>query len=92
MGRRTVWKFELQPRITLLMPAGAQALHVHEQNGGVCLWALVDPEAPKEARTFLTFGTGHEGVPEDARYVGSAHLSGGVLVFHVFEVGRVMDA
>lgn len=88
---KQVWKYTLAPVITLEMPKGAQVLSIREQGEDICLWALVRPEAEKEPRKFMTFGTGHnvpeshEGPQLNLEYRGSAHLSGGTLVFHVFE-------
>src|SRR4051812_2081853 len=41
---QTVWKFPLPVinNIELWMPLGAEILHVAEQDGQVCLWALVE--------------------------------------------------
>lgn len=72
------------------LPSGAELLHVHEQDGRMFLWALVDPAAPLEQRVFTVHGTGH---PVDNRlsfadYVGTAHCDG--FVWHVFEVTRIV--
>jgi hypothetical protein len=88
---RTIWKFPLpvETVVRISMPAGASVLSVHERNGDLCLWALIDPDATREMREFRVHGTGHP-VPEDRplRFIGTAHLMGGALVFHVFEPGR----
>lgn len=84
---KTIWKYELEPSTTLEMPVGAKILHVHEQNDVMCLWALVDTEAPLEVRTFSVYGTGHPMHNHPMEYIGTAHLSGGSLVLHVFEDG-----
>ena len=67
------------------MPRGAHILCIDVQRGVYCLWALVDPEAEKEQRTFSIVGTGHQ-IADAARldYIGSAQL-GDALIFHVFE-------
>lgn len=70
------------------MPIRALIAHVHEQNGDICLWALIDGwETRVEDRNFAVFGTGHP-IPEDKplRYIGTAHLYDGETVSHVFEV------
>lgn len=88
---KQVWKYQLAPVVTFDMPVGAQILKVHEEGEEICLWALVDPDADTEPRTFLGFGTGHnipeshEGPGLSLQYVGSAFPAGGALVFHVFE-------
>lgn len=83
---KTIWKFTLQPQCELEMPKGAQILSVREQGEDICLWALVDPAAEKVTRKFCGFGTGHDVPDGDMRFVGTAHLYGGSMVFHVFEV------
>jgi hypothetical protein len=91
---RTIWKFaiEVTDEFTLEMPIGAEPLHVETQrvNGPnaqyeqPCLWALVDPTAEREQRTFYVHGTGHP-VHADAEHIGSFLLYGGSFVGHVFE-------
>lgn len=83
---KTIWKFTLKPEITLEMPKGAQVLSVREQGEDICLGALVDPMAEKERRNFVSFGTGHDVPDLPMQFIGTAHLAGGGLVFHVFEV------
>lgn len=83
---KTIWKYTLQPDITLEMPVGAEVLSVREQGDEICMWALVEPDAEKEERRFMGFGTGHD-VPGGIlkKFIGTAHLHGGRMVFHVFE-------
>ena len=83
------------------MPGGAIILHVHEQNNRPCVWAKVRTESVGGTPTvrihrFLTVGTGNEikvndeDIPgytcRELVYRGSAHLDGGALVAHIFEV------
>jgi hypothetical protein len=86
---RAVWKYELSsPVLTgIMMPRGAEVLSVMVQGSTPCIWALVDPEAEAEQRTFLTVGTGHSHVEDKTwRHVGSYVLFDGAFVGHVFEV------
>jgi len=87
---RAVWKYpvEVYDRFTLTMPAGATVLTVQMQHGVPYLWALVDPKATPETRRFRLAGTGHvmRDEVEEEVYVGTFQMSGGGLVFHVFEV------
>jgi len=53
------------------------------------MWALVDPEVEKETRHFVSFGTGHDVPDRPMTFTGTAHLHGGMLVFHVFELNVV---
>lgn len=86
MSEKTIWKFTLQPECEVEMPKGAQVLAVREQGEDICLWALVDPTATKEKRRFVGFGTGHTVPDTPMSFIGTAHLRGGTLVFHVFEI------
>lgn len=88
---RAVLKYKVDPlhgrtRVSFLIPKGAEPVEVHEQHGAVHMWVLADPSAPLTERTFQVVGTGHLEVPDDAVHIGTAHLSGGVYVFHIFEV------
>lgn len=81
---KTIWKYTLQPDIILEMPAGAEVLSVQVQGDGINLWALVEPNADKEERRFMSFVTGHD-VPGGMlrKFIGTVHLQGGDI--HVFE-------
>ena len=84
----TIWKYPLSPREVqdLSMPDGAEILTVQTQKEQVCLWAKVDPQAPKVIRTFGVFGTGWEIVTTASmRYIGTVQLEDGDFVYHVFE-------
>ena len=73
------------------MPRGATILALQVQYEKPVIWALVDPDAPCEPRTFVTVGTGHEMPPfedqggQQRTYIGTYQVNGGRLVFHVFE-------
>jgi hypothetical protein len=83
---KTIWKYALPVSsvVTLEMPRHAKVLTVQMQDGGACLWAEVDPEAPKLPRKFFVAGTGHDLPDVRYAYVGTFQPMGG-LVFHVFE-------
>lgn len=83
---KVVWKFSIPivDRFPLLLPVGAQVLHVAAQNKVGCLWVLVDPSQASEHRQFRLYGTGHD-IHQDGIYLGSFFLEGGDLVFHLFE-------
>jgi hypothetical protein len=70
----------------IIMPLSAKLLHVHNQRGEICLWALVNPEDREVgARRFRVAGTGHPiSQGENLDYIGTVHMDGGRLVFHVF--------
>lgn len=81
-----VWKFVIaDPETPVRMPEGAEVLHVAEQHGQVCLWALVDPAAMPMDRRFVIVGTGHPLPEHRGRFIGTVLLAGGGLVFHVWE-------
>lgn len=83
---KTIWKFPLRPGTTALnLPAGAEILHVGEQEGGVNIWALLDPSHPDEERVFQIWGTGWQITVEPGQHVGTVQMRDG-LVWHVFEV------
>ena len=87
---KTIWKYELklQAITTLELPTGARVVHVAEQEDRPQLWALVDPSAPPEPRSFQTLATGEEF--DDSKvehvYLGSFLTHGGVFVGHVVEL------
>lgn len=89
---KSVWKFpvSLEDQFPLEMPEGAQPLSVQMQHGQPCLWALVNPDAPRRSRFFRLVGTGHP-VEEGLGFVGTFQLNGGALVFHLFEAGGAQE-
>lgn len=87
---KTIWKFPLPTTdegSVLEMPIGAEVLTVQTQTDRPQLWAVVDPFADTELRTFRTYGTGHPIEHDPGRYVATYQLHGGGLIFHVFEIG-----
>lgn len=85
----TIWKYTLDVLDTqeIRMPRGARLLCVQAQGDRAQLWAVVDPEAPEETRTFRTIETGHPFEdPGTLLYFDTYQLHGGRLVYHVFEV------
>lgn len=91
---KAIWKYQLDPTGSQIvqLPEGARILCVQTQaqdyRNTICLWALVDPAAPKRDVEIRTHGTGHELPPEAVRYgyLGTYQLQGGALVFHVFRL------
>lgn len=82
---RTIWKTTLAVADVqqIQVPAGAEFLCAKEQQGHICVWFRCDPSAPIEPRKIAIVGTGHP-APADGRYLGTASLHGGELMFHVF--------
>ena len=84
--KRRVWKYPLplpSERNGLLMPAGAEVVHVALQDHHITLWALIDPSAAPTARAFLIHPTG-EAITDDETYVGTVQHD--VYMWHIFEV------
>lgn len=100
MRKRAVWKYPMGEWTTGMfsteMPVGAEVLSLEWQHDDLCMWALVNPDAPKEQRHFVVVGTGHEYTSPNHQgaaltregYVGMFQYAGGDLIFHVFEVFR----
>lgn len=86
MNRIWKWPLEVTDLQTVSMPSGAKVLAIQTQHGQPVIWALVDESAPKVSRVFVTYGTGYPMPDGDlGNYVGTYQISGGSLVFHVFE-------
>jgi hypothetical protein len=85
----TIHKYVLDPgNMVVEMRQGATILCVREQREQICIWAEVDDRALFVRRRFEVFGTGHEikyGMGVDRKYLGTAFLENGNLVFHVYE-------
>ena len=81
-----VWKFAIgDPESPISLPRGAEILSVAVQRGVVCLWALVDPEQPREDRHLVVAGTGQDVPDERGRFLGTVLLADGDLVFHIWD-------
>lgn len=93
---KTVWKFPLMLRNAVALnpiievPQSAEIIDLGVEDDKVYAWAKVDAdnELKTEKRQFYLRQTGSElDFPSDTcRYVGSARLFAGNLVFHVWEV------
>lgn len=85
----TIYKYTLDitDTQTVILPKGAKILTVQMQHGNPQLWALVypNPNCPTEPRIIETFGTGNPVPLGERKYINTYQLSGGALVFHVFE-------
>jgi hypothetical protein len=88
---KTVHKFPLDTmgRQQVELPRGAEILTVQAQHNVPTIWAIVDPEAPKQTRTFAIYGTGHRmaelEMGAERKYIGTFQQLDGALVFHLFE-------
>lgn len=85
----TIWKYTLEPGVTeVALIAGAEVLTAQAQGETVQLWARVNLDiAFTERRAFQVVPTGGD-APDiwKGRYISTVQLSGGRLIFHVFEV------
>lgn len=84
---KTIWKFPLDVTSTQVvpMPVGARVLCAQLQQGQLCLWAVVDPEAERRSRVVQVAGIGHrlpDAVCDGFDYVGTAQAR--PFVWHVF--------
>lgn len=86
--QKAIWQFTLSLTgvQTIKMPENANIIHLEVQYNELNIWAIVDTKALKEERTFSMYGTGRLlEVAEEEKHIGSFQMSGGSLVFHVFE-------
>lgn len=94
---RTVWKYTIAVQddpVRLELPLNAEILDVvaGDRADELHVWALVEPAARPEFRTFIVRGTGHP-VPAGVAHRGTAHWVRQDwpdrvtnLVWHLFEV------
>lgn len=87
---KTVFKYPIEidddGSCEIAVPAGGKILSVGNQGHQAFAWALVDSsEKVKETLYLLVAGTGHP-IKESriGDFIGTIHLAGGQLVFHVF--------
>lgn len=84
-----VWKFPLRRWSAFIdMPGGARILSAGEQDGELCVWALCDPDAPKESRYIAAINTGQRMPPPAGEFVATVRMMGSGTVWHVFEGRR----
>lgn len=73
----------------VVMPVGADILHIGYQRGNLCLWAVCDTTAVG-VRNFEILGTGNPINPtanwQERKFIGTA--VGDTFVWHVFELVR----
>jgi hypothetical protein len=82
---RSIYKYELNGThlSAVDLPKGANVVKFDSQNGKYCIWALVDPESPKEVRYFTVVGTGWD-IDDTDCYIGT--IQEGSFVWHCLEV------
>lgn len=90
---RAVYKYPLEvvDEQHVKMPMGAQLLSVQDQNGNLCLWALVDTACALVQRKIRIVGTGNPVVtPGPGCFISTVQQRNGALVWHVFDAGQVV--
>jgi hypothetical protein len=88
-GNMKIFKYVLRPtRIQDVQMHPGKILHVGEQGDNICVWALVDPDAPMETRRIAVVPTGEPCPYLREQHLGTALLHDGRLVFHIFEVTK----
>lgn len=76
---------QLKSRQMIEMPKGARIVSVANQEGRICIWALVDSEEENvDAVEVFIVGTGNPNpIPDDAKnFIGTVLM--GEFVWHVF--------
>lgn len=83
----TIHKYPLKitDNQTLYLPRDAQILSVQMQGDQLCLWALIDTDAPLYASDFGIYGTGNyvPTLPSPRRHLATVQDHRG-LVWHIF--------
>ena len=92
--KETIWKFELTPSdgvIRIDMPQTSEVLSCGAVGDSIFIWSKFSSGAKDLdfiPRYFEVFGTGHEihcDMGIDRKFIGTALMYGGSLVWHVFE-------
>ena len=81
-----IYKYPLEMTATQIirMPCGTEILHVAEQHGMLCLWAVVDPAAELRDYVIQIVGNGHPFQRNNKQHLGTVLM--GEFVWHVFLV------
>lgn len=84
---RTIYKYKLAvvDEQEIQIPDFAEILSVQNQNGELCLWALVNSDNKPEPWTIQIVGTGNPASGINAEdFIGTVQQHDGGLVWHVF--------
>ena len=91
---KKIFKYRLpfMEQATVEMPVGARIIRIDGLDGALWIWAIVDPDAAAETRTFRLFKTGAE-MPDGIhtyQYLGcgAIHIQQ-ELMLYVFEGARL---
>jgi len=79
---KQIWKYQLQitDEQIISVPAGSRPISVAEQNGKLCMWAIVGSNRSAKMRIQVV-GTGNP-MPDVGDYIGTVVM--GKFVWHVF--------
>ena len=82
----TIHKFQLEITFHQIIEVreGAKILHADNQNGMLCIWVMLDTNAPTVQKRFRIYGTGHS-IPTDLNLTHIGSVLMGAFVWHVFE-------
>lgn len=83
---RTLYKYSFpiaDAPTTVETHVGGKIVHGACHGGQLSLWVELDPDQPKEARTFRVFGTGQP-IPEGYEHRATAP-DGRMFVWHIYE-------
>lgn len=79
----------MKEEVTIDMPFGAKIIKGENQDGFVCIWAIVNDKAPNTKRHFRLYKTGQEikELPENLHFIDRADIHVGMdLGMHIFEL------
>ncbi|MBA7688460.1 hypothetical protein ES703_96941 [subsurface metagenome] len=93
---KRIFKYGIPPtnHFELVLPLNAEILTFQSQKEGFYIWAIIEEGLNVEKRYFRLAGTGHdltEDFPKIKKYIGTAQIADGGLVFHLFELNRGGD-
>lgn len=79
-----IWKFPLKvyDEFEIEAPDPIFPLSIQVQGEAICLWAIVNPDAPKVKKKIFCFGTGHTLSIKNKTHIGTVQQ--GRMVWHFF--------
>lgn len=80
-----IYKYQLRNKSEqeITIPKGAQVIHVGVQDETICLWAIIDTDAPDATMHISIYGTGTEIADIGKQsYLGTVHAR--PYIFHIF--------
>jgi len=89
-GRVYKYPVLMDDTFAIMLPKRHRVLSVQVQNGQPQIWVLVDLDGETEEVKFHLAGTGNliAGDAPSWTYIGTFQMSGGALVFHLFQEER----